>query len=93
MSSPSYNTLRFHHVPPGSTVQVDGSVIDFRHLQDIWEQVERRIGSVAIVQGMMLIRVLLVVVGPLAAGRTISIRDGRTDEDQKDGLGSALRNE
>eukprot|EP00913_Durusdinium_trenchii_P009428 g8861.t1 len=63
MSSPSYNTLRFHHVPPGSTVQVDGSVIDFRHLQDIWEQVERRIGSVAIVQGMMLIRVLLVVRG------------------------------
>ncbi|CAK9087516.1 unnamed protein product, partial [Durusdinium trenchii] len=34
-----------------------------KKLKDIWEQVERRIGSVAIVQGMMLIRVLLVVVG------------------------------
>ncbi|CAE7564765.1 Kcnh2 [Symbiodinium sp. CCMP2456] len=34
-----------------------------KKLKDIWEQVEKRIGSVAIVQGMMLIRVLLVVVG------------------------------
>ena len=34
-----------------------------KKIKDIWEQVEKRIGSVAIVQGMMLIRVLLVVVG------------------------------
>ncbi|CAE7033635.1 KCNH2 [Symbiodinium natans] len=62
-----------------------------KKLKDIWEQVERRIGSVAIVQGMMLIRVLLVVVGICHWNACLFWIVGATDSIVTDFLPTSLK--